>query len=153
MFTLFSLKTIARLLLVVSIISLACVAYSWYYSLNRAQEWLKAQATVTELEWEGSEDTRHAYAQFSFTAADGKEYTTRSTVAGNPPLYKVGDTQLLLYPPHAPQKAMEATFFAQFAVPLALSAEALFCCIATLLLYFFVHRAKKTANLPPPPQV
>lgn len=158
MFTKHALTIAACLFLPATLISLIIAGYFWFDSLNRQSEWRKAEATVTRIEWKErtnsqGEKAPFAYAIFTFTTADGSVVEVPSqTAASGKPLYRVGDTQWVIYPPHAPQQAEEDTFLVQFLLPLILTVETLIIGLITALLFYFGHRAQRKAALPALPK-
>lgn len=158
MFSKHSLTIAACLFLPVTLISLILTGYFWFDSLNRQVEWHKAEATVTRIEWKEStnshgENVPFAHAIFTFTTADGTKVEVPSqTAAGKKPIYNVGDTQWVIYPPNAPEQAEEDTFLVQFLLPLILTVETLIIGLITALLFYFGHRARRKAALPALPK-
>lgn len=154
MFSKHSLTIAACLFLPVTLISLILTGYFWFDSLNRQAEWHKAEATVTRIEWKEStnshgEKVPFAHAIFTFTTADGSVVEVPSqTAASGKPLYRVGDTQWVIYPPNAPEQAEEDTILVQFLLPLILTVETLIIGLITALLFYFGHRARRKAALP-----
>ena len=153
MFTKHSLTIAACLFLPATLISLIIAGYFWFDSLNRQSEWSKAEATVTRIEWKErtnsqGEKAPFAYAIFTFTTADGTKVEVPSkTAASEKPLYNVGDTQWVIYPPNAPEQAEEDTFLVQFLLPLILTVETLIIGLITALLFYFGRRAQRKATL------
>lgn len=154
MFSKYTLNIAAWLFLPATILVLAAAGYFWYDSLSRRWDWERAEATVSRIEWKEStnshgEPTRFAYAIFSFTTSDGTVAEARSqTAASNRPLYKVGDSQQVIYPPDAPQKAQEDIFLVQFLLPLVLTAAGMFVGFISALLFYLGHRAQNTPPCP-----
>ncbi|MBQ8478855.1 MAG: DUF3592 domain-containing protein [Akkermansia sp.] len=158
MFTKHALTIAACLFLPATLISLIIAGYFWFDSLNRQSEWSKAEATVTRIEWKEStnghgEKVPFAHAIFTFTTADGSVVEVPSqTAASGKPLYRVGDTQWVIYPPNAPQQAEEDTFLVQFLLPLILTVETLLIGLITALLFYFGRRAQRKTALPALPK-
>lgn len=154
MFSKHSLTIAACLFLPVTLISLILTGYFWFDCMNRQAEWHKAEATVTRIEWKEStnshgEKVPFAHAIFTFTTADGTKFEVPSqTAASGKPLYRVGDTQWVIYPRNAPEQAEEDTFLVQFLLPLILTVETLIIGLITALLFYFGRRAQRKAALP-----
>ncbi|MBQ3218759.1 MAG: DUF3592 domain-containing protein [Akkermansia sp.] len=157
MFSKSSLTIAACLFLPITLLALAVAGYFWVDSLHRQAEWNKAEATVTRIEWKEStnshgEKAPFAYAVFSFRSADGNVTEVLSqTAAAQKPLYEVGDKQWVIYPPDAPEEAMEDVFIVQYLLPLILTAAGIFIGIITALFFYFGHRAQRNTPLPPLP--
>ena len=107
-------------------------------SLHFAAGAVKAQGTVTRLEWVADSDGSVAHPIIRFHDGE-RSVEIRGRVGSSPPAYAVGERVPLLYHPGRPEDARPATFSDRYLLPLGFSGLGLAAVIASAVA---IHREK-----------
>lgn len=143
-----SLKIAGWMFLPFAIVTALVAAYFWYAQASRQWEWEKAPAVVTAVAPDatamntGNEPIKYAY--MTFTAADGKEYTTRSQLGNSgQPIWHVGEAVEVIYPAGEPAEAEENLFLPQYILPIGITLVALMEALLTVVFFTLARRAER----------
>lgn len=136
-----STKTCAWLFAGIAVVWLGVAVYFWASSISRQLDWKKADATVTMVEEEASEE----YPYFTFTDTEsGKEYTVKSQMASSGmPLYDLGSKVEVIYPADTPNKAEENVFIIQYLLPLSFTFIVFVTGCISLVSFLIVRKIEK----------